>query len=365
VAGVEVFAQALEGGADAVATTGEDGTYSIPGLAPGRYKVQFEPVGSNELGQWYDGASLAADAEPVTLAAEANRGGVDAALASGSTVSGTVTEVGSGEPLAGIEVDAYTSACDGSGGTATTDSDGHYLIEGIAVGAYQLVFNPGGGGYEAALYSGQLSLAANAHREGVDGSLSATPAGSDAFVPTCVVPQLPVNLSAPAISGPAVVGELLTETHGGWSNSPTSYTYSWERCGASGSSCAPISGAGSQTYMPGAADVGSTIRVEETARNAEGPGAPAASEPTTLVQAAATGPTTPPAGGGAPEVPTVTTTEPPAAAPAAAPTPPAPVTATTPPRSAKKTCKKGKRLSHGHCVRKAKKKRHHKRPAHR
>ena len=41
----------------------------------------------------------------------------------------------------------------------------------------------------------------------------------------------PVNTAAPTVSGTAQVGQTLTVTNGSWDNSPTGYTYQWQRLG--------------------------------------------------------------------------------------------------------------------------------------
>jgi len=87
-----------------------------------------------------------------------------------------------------------------------------------------------------------------------------------------------VDSSPPTISGVATEGQTLTEVHGSWSNSPSGYAYQWQRCDATGANCQPITGATGQTYVLAATDLGSTIRVVETASNASGSGTPATSE---------------------------------------------------------------------------------------
>jgi Bacterial Ig-like domain (group 3) len=98
-------------------------------------------------------------------------------------------------------------------------------------------------------------------------------------------PAPPTNTSLPTISGTAQQGQTLTESHGEWSNSPTSYGYQWEDCDSSGNNCSAIAGANSQTYTLIASDVVHTIRVQESATNAGGTGGPASSAPTGVVQA--------------------------------------------------------------------------------
>jgi hypothetical protein len=80
----------------------------------------------------------------------------------------------------------------------------------------------------------------------------------------------PATTSPPTIEGKFQVGETLTAGNGGWSNSPTSFTYQWQRCSSGGSGCANITGATSRTYKLVAADVDKTLRVLVTAANTDG-----------------------------------------------------------------------------------------------
>ena len=96
-------------------------------------------------------------------------------------------------------------------------------------------------------------------------------------------PPVPSALTPPSISGSTNQGQTLTESHGSWSNSPTGYSYQWEDCDSKGVNCSPVAGATGQTYVLSSIDVGSTIRVVETAKNATGLGSPAASVPTAVV----------------------------------------------------------------------------------
>jgi flagellar hook assembly protein FlgD/PKD repeat protein len=94
---------------------------------------------------------------------------------------------------------------------------------------------------------------------------------------------IPVNELAPSISGNSVEGETLTESHGLWSGTPTSYQLQWLRCGIHGTGCKAITGSTTSTYLLTAADLGHTIEVREIARNETGPSAAAFSNHTEIV----------------------------------------------------------------------------------
>lgn len=72
----------------------------------------------------------------------------------------------------------------------------------------------------------------------------------------------PVNVTPPAISGTATVGNTLTASTGTWLGQPLpTYTFQWKRNGAN------ISGATSSSYALVLADGGTTITVTVTATN--------------------------------------------------------------------------------------------------
>ncbi len=95
-----------------------------------------------------------------------------------------------------------------------------------------------------------------------------SPIGLSAFA----LSGAPESTSAPRISGVAEQEQTLTELHGAWTGSPSSFTYQWERCGITGTGCSPIAGATGGTYKLAAADVGQTVRVRESAKNGIGTG---------------------------------------------------------------------------------------------
>jgi hypothetical protein len=95
----------------------------------------------------------------------------------------------------------------------------------------------------------------------------------------------PANTAAPTISGTPKVGSTLTANEGSWTNSPTSYTYQWQRCASDGRTCGDIVAGTTRTYSPTTGDVGHALRVVVTAVNADGR-ASATSGPTEPVNSA-------------------------------------------------------------------------------
>ena len=101
-------------------------------------------------------------------------------------------------------------------------------------------------------------------------------------VATARTAAVPNNTSPPTITGTAREGNILTAHNGSWANAPTSFTYQWQRCGADGTGCADITGATNQTYTLTSADADHTVRVQVTAKNADGQST-ASSAPTDVV----------------------------------------------------------------------------------
>jgi hypothetical protein len=99
----------------------------------------------------------------------------------------------------------------------------------------------------------------------------------------------PVNTAAPTLSGAAQEGQTISAGNGTWTEAPTSYTYAWSQCDASGGSCTAISGATAAGYVAATADVGQTLRVTVTATN--GAGSAAATSAPSAVVSSKTAPT--------------------------------------------------------------------------
>jgi hypothetical protein len=105
------------------------------------------------------------------------------------------------------------------------------------------------------------------------------PSNAISSLPTAPVTTaaVPVNTMLPTLSGTPQVGQTLTATNGTWTNSPTSFTYQWNRAGSA------ISGATASAYVPVSADVGNTLTISVTATNGFGSSTPATSAATSAV----------------------------------------------------------------------------------
>jgi hypothetical protein len=112
--------------------------------------------------------------------------------------------------------------------------------------------------------------------------------GTQVLVPSIIKAlftfAVPVNISLPAISGSAQVGQTLTAGEGSWNNSPVTYAYQW-----SDSSTGNIGGATSKTYAPVSGNIGHTLSVSIIATNGSGSSAAAISAPSAAVIAAGSG----------------------------------------------------------------------------
>lgn len=82
----------------------------------------------------------------------------------------------------------------------------------------------------------------------------------------------PREVSQPRLEeGPFRDGRTVRANPGVWANGPTSFTYRWQRCDANSSSnCATIANQTGERYRLRQADVGRSIVVLVTARNADG-----------------------------------------------------------------------------------------------
>jgi len=103
----------------------------------------------------------------------------------------------------------------------------------------------------------------------------------------------PSVVTAPTISGSAIVGETLSASTGAWIGSPTGYTYAWLNCNRKGKGCSTLLGATDATYVLTVAEAGRTVRVLVRAWNPSG-STSATSAQTSMVSMSSTADTTAP-----------------------------------------------------------------------
>ena len=118
------------------------GGYSLDGLPPGSWKIEFSGDYRSYVPEWYDDKPDLAGADALTIGLGQAITGIDAVLTEYGRIRGSVTGA-QGQPLAGISVAAY--ARDGRGywnyvSDASTDATGAYSVRGLVGGDYRVAF---------------------------------------------------------------------------------------------------------------------------------------------------------------------------------------------------------------------------------
>ncbi|MEO7803915.1 MAG: carboxypeptidase regulatory-like domain-containing protein [Actinomycetota bacterium] len=137
IAGINVWAVGVSGsGYGYSAATAADGTYRMQALPAGDYKVRFESYDLNYVTEYYNNKPDSASADVVHLAVAGTVSGVDAAMQTGGTIRGSVTNA-RGEPVRWASV----STRDGSGSYwSNTDATGSFVIDALPTGSYRVYF---------------------------------------------------------------------------------------------------------------------------------------------------------------------------------------------------------------------------------
>src|SRR5207248_2343365 len=120
-------------------TTNASGQYTISALPSGSYKVEFTDCsGAGYLPQYYNGKPSFATATPVALEAPATVSGINAKMALGAKITGTVTNnAASPAPLGKMCV--YALSTPGLvTASATTNESGQYAIRPLPTGSYRI-----------------------------------------------------------------------------------------------------------------------------------------------------------------------------------------------------------------------------------
>ncbi len=124
--------------------TDADGSFSFTGVGTGSYTLVFQDcAGTGYAPEFYDDQYDYTKATTISVVAGATVANLDAGLAAGGSVIGTVTDEASGLPIEGECVSAVSEFWNGIPelvGFAETGLDGTYRIEGLPTGNVKLVF---------------------------------------------------------------------------------------------------------------------------------------------------------------------------------------------------------------------------------
>jgi hypothetical protein len=140
--------------------TNPNGTYSLTGIQPGSYTVEFAG-GCGNTGslapQWYDNQPDEQSANPVGFKGGKTTANIDAVMRPGGTIAGVVTNT-SGRRLSGVCVFLSTESDIALGGgffSVTQTDHGRYLIQNLVPGPYVIDFGCPGGPYASQWFQSQ------------------------------------------------------------------------------------------------------------------------------------------------------------------------------------------------------------------
>ncbi|MGP0052328.1 MAG: carboxypeptidase regulatory-like domain-containing protein [Solirubrobacteraceae bacterium] len=166
-------------------STGADGTYTVTGLQTGSYRLEFSAEGQNYITQYYSGKASLSEATPIPVSTGATTAGINAALAIGGKITGTVTAAAGNVPLPGTEVSVYDISGGGRDNVASAmaGAGGVYTAQGLASGLYVVEFFDTGPGanYLPQYYNGQpvtgdnptlVAVTAGGLTSGINGALA-------------------------------------------------------------------------------------------------------------------------------------------------------------------------------------------------
>jgi hypothetical protein len=150
------------------------GKYTLSGLETGTYYIRF--AATDYLPSYYNGKSSLAEADGVSATINTETINIDASLALGGKITGTVTAAAGGALLNNVGVYAYTSqSADDYDYYDYTDASGVYTISGLPAGTYYLKFEATD--FLSSYYNGRESLA---EADGVSVTLGGTTGNIDA-----------------------------------------------------------------------------------------------------------------------------------------------------------------------------------------
>lgn len=186
IAGVRVELYAFEaggfGGLGSV-TTDAEGAFTVVTLSPGQYTLGFFDDSSAHLSTYLGQSTNLTEADLLTVELGDALVGADAVLQRAGSVSGTVTDSVTGEPVEGVEVRGeFFDGFGGWVGNDLTGSDGTYQLDGLKPGEnWTIYFDASSVGYASEYYDDQrtsfgaapVTVTAAQDTAGIDAALDA------------------------------------------------------------------------------------------------------------------------------------------------------------------------------------------------
>lgn len=218
-------------------STNASGVYTTTALPTGTYRIQFSPSYAQQVTytkQYYNNKPTLALADVVSVTAPNLVSNIDATLAHGGQISGTILAANTGLPLQGV----YASVYDSTGSyvsSASSNATGAYLTPALPPGDYRVRFAGGtlcsGNCYVSQYYNNKPTLATatvvNVMVSQVTQNINATLA----VCSTGPTPPSSVSLGGP-VTGTAYSNITFNATVSPGS-ATTPITYTWQATGLS------------------------------------------------------------------------------------------------------------------------------------
>lgn len=148
VSGVVVEMFSAAGESSPTGWTDDTGAFTVRAVPDGDYRIRFNAAYSPAglVSEWWDDAALEADATVLALADGIDVRNIDAQLATGGAISGSVSYPW-GAPVTDAAVSLYSVDPTVDGGTFVASewigSDGSYSFRGLATGSYKIEVSSG------------------------------------------------------------------------------------------------------------------------------------------------------------------------------------------------------------------------------
>ena len=118
-------------------TTAADGSYSLDGVAPGTYQIQFAKSGAYQT-TWWRYATVQSASEPIVFDGVATRADATVLPVGRTEIGGVVRSTTTATPIGDATVTVYLHGSTTATASITTGNDGHYSLL-VPAGTYDLV----------------------------------------------------------------------------------------------------------------------------------------------------------------------------------------------------------------------------------